>query len=211
MLNLSCCNHHNHQHSNETILQTRVTVFLLWSSCFTPPRVPSSPEARAPTRSPASTTCLPSSTSASWEGLLIQGPFTRARLSGNLPSSSQHLSSGRSRLIKWKEKVAQWHSDFQDAVRSARTESGASVNFQLESPATAERIRQGFTLDFRSFDSDWSYQACLWRPLNPKSSKTTWRGHLPSLGHPSLSIFEVHLPAPRPSYCLYFSHWEGLI
>merc|ERR1712083_353751 len=28
-----------------------------------------------------------------------------------------------------------------DAVRSARTESGASVEFQLESPATAERIR----------------------------------------------------------------------
>merc|ERR1712226_1455620 len=28
-----------------------------------------------------------------------------------------------------------------DAVRSARIESGASVEFQLESPATAERIR----------------------------------------------------------------------
>ena len=90
-----------------TVLQTRVTVFLSWSSFSTPPRAPSSPEARAPTRSPASTTCQPSSTSASSEGLLIQGPFTRARLSGNLPSSSQHLSSGPSRLIKWKEKVAQ--------------------------------------------------------------------------------------------------------
>ena len=33
------------------------------------------------------------------------------------------------------------HCDFQDAVRSARIESGASVEFQLESPATAERIR----------------------------------------------------------------------
>ena len=82
-----------------TVLQTRVTVFLSWSSFSTPPRAPSSPEAQAPTRSPASTTCPPSSTSAFSEGLLIQGLFTQARLSGNLPSSSQHLSSGPSRLI----------------------------------------------------------------------------------------------------------------
>ena len=32
-----------------------------------------------------------------------------------------------------------------DAVRSARKESGASLEFQLESPATAERIRHAFS------------------------------------------------------------------
>ena len=33
-----------------------------------------------------------------------------------------------------------------DAVRSARKESEASLEFQLESPATAERIRHTFSL-----------------------------------------------------------------
>ena len=32
-----------------------------------------------------------------------------------------------------------------DAVRSARKESGTSLEFQLESPATAERIRHAFS------------------------------------------------------------------
>ena len=55
----------------------------------------------------------------------------------------------------WKEKgntTTCRHSDIQDAVRSARTESEASSEFQLESPATAERIRHRFILV--SFDSD---------------------------------------------------------
>merc|ERR1719427_888367 len=41
--------------------------------------------------------CSPSSTSASSGELPTQGPFTQARLLGNLPFSSQHLSSGPSR------------------------------------------------------------------------------------------------------------------
>ena len=77
----------------------------------------------------------------------------------------------------WNEKM-KWHLDMKDAVRSARKESGASLEFQLESPATAERIRHVFfsNIDYNhnswSVFTEWSWSLII--SFQGLPAKTNW-------------------------------------